>query len=463
MKSLYVRVVLTFLAAIVISLVSSLLLALALFQNDLNATGKNDMIAAGDRIIRVYEQTNPPDLDVFMNDMAELVSYTLQLYDGNGGMNSYVPTKGKKVGAINSESVRMVLRGEPYRSHGKDNGTFVGLPFSSDGKHYALFLQSSSKNEITIFRLLFTILFLMLAIGSLCILIAGRYLVKPLQAMTDATKRLAKGDFEVELKINRGDELGTLSRSINDMAREIKQLERMRQDFVSNVSHEIQSPLTSISGFAKALKDGNLVIAEDDRVQYLDIIVTESDRLSRLSDNLLKLASLESDHHPFEMESYKLDEQIRRVIVACEPQWSAKSIRVVIESPSGAGARITADRDQLNQVWMNLLGNAIKFTPRAGQVLIAISRPHPHEIAVAISDSGIGIAPDDLSFIFERFYKADKSRAQDRSGNGLGLAISHKIVALHRGSIEVKSTVGLGTTFTVMLPAALHNDSAICK
>ncbi|WP_152394853.1 HAMP domain-containing sensor histidine kinase [Paenibacillus guangzhouensis] len=458
MKTLYVRVVLTFLAVIVISLISSLLLALTLFQNDLNDTGKNDMIVAGDRMKREYEQTNPPDLDAFMNNMAELSSYTLQLYDRNGRANAYVPTKGQKAEEINPESVRKVLHGELYRSQGDDNETFVGLPFSSGGKQYALFLHSSSKNEITIIRLLFTILLLMLAFGSLCILIAGRFLVKPLQAMTEATKRLAKGDFEVELKINRGDELGTLSRSINDMAREIKQMERMRQDFVSNVSHEIQSPLTSISGFAKALKDGNLTIAEDDRAQYLDIIVTESDRLSRLSDNLLKLTSLESDHHPFEMESFNLDEQIRRVIIACEPQWSAKNIRVDIESPSGAGVSITADRDQLNQVWMNVLGNAIKFTPRAGQVLIGISRPDRHKIEVAIRDSGIGIAPEDLTSIFERFYKVDKSRAEDRNGNGLGLAISHKIVALHGGSIEVSSTVGLGTTFTVTLPTTPLSD-----
>jgi len=461
MKSLYVRVVLTFLVVIVISLIVSLILSLALFQNDLNATGKNDMIAAGDRILRVYEQTNPPELNAFMDNMAELVSYTLQLYDDNEGMSSYVPAKNKKLEAINPESVRKVLRGELYLSQGEDDDTFVGLPFSSEGKRFALFLLSSSKNEDTIFHLLFTILFLMLAIGSLCILIAGRYLVKPLQAMTDATKRLAKGDFEVELTINRGDELGTLSRSINDMAQEIKQMEQMRQDFVSNVSHEIQSPLTSISGFAKALKDGNLVIAEEDRVQYLDIIVTESDRLSRLSDNLLKLASLDSDHHPFETESYHLDEQIRRIIVACEPQWLAKSIRVNLASPSNVGFRITADRDQLNQVWMNVLGNAIKFTPRDGQVLIAISQPNPDEIAVAISDSGIGIAPEDLSAVFERFYKADKSRAQ--SGSGLGLAISHKIVALHHGTIEVSSTVGLGTTFTVTLPTVSHNDFASKK
>lgn len=454
MRTLYVRVVLTFLAVIVISLVSSLLLAFAFFQSELNATGKNDMIAAGDRMISLYEQTHPPDLDGFMTNMAELSSYTLQLYDGNGGVEAYVPNKSKKTAGVDTEAVRTVLRGEVYRSRGSDNGTFVGLPFAPEGERYALFVQSSSKNEITIIRLLATLLCLMLATGSLCILAAGRYLVKPLQAMTAATKRLAKGDFEVELKINRKDELGTLSRSITDMAREIKQMERMRQDFVSNVSHEIQSPLTSISGFAKALRDGKLAIAEDDRVQYLDIIATESDRLSRLSDNLLKLASLESEHHPFEPEAYNLDEQIRRVIVACEPQWSAKSIGIDVETPPGDGVRITADRDQLNQVWMNVIGNAIKFTPRDGRILVSISRPDRREIAVAIRDSGIGIAAEELSAVFERFYKADKSRAEDRGGTGLGLAISRKIAELHRGRIEVTSEVGRGTTFTVTLPCA---------
>jgi len=463
MKSLYVRIVLTFLAVIVFSLVSSLFLALALFQHDLNATGKNDMIAAGNRMISVYEQTKPPDLDAFMDNMANLVSYGLLLYNADGEENAYVPVKGKEPEAVNPEYVRKVLSGELYHSQGKDNGTFVGLPFVADGQRYALFVQSSSKNEATLFRLLFAILFLMLMIGCLCILVAGRYLVKPLQAMTAATKRLAKGDFELELAINRSDELGTLSRSMNDMAREIKQMERMRQDFVSNVSHEIQSPLTSISGFAKALKDGNLMIAEEDRVQYLDIIITESSRLSRLGDNLLKLASLESDHHPFETESFHLDEQIRQVIIACEPQWAAKNIRVDLKSDSGSGIQITADRDQLSQVWMNMLGNAIKFTACGGQVIIAISRPHPREIAVAINDSGIGIPPEALGAIFERFYKADKSRAQDRRGNGLGLAISHKIITLHHGSIEVKSTVGLGTTFTVTLPVVPPSNVIFSK
>ncbi|MFC5404849.1 sensor histidine kinase [Cohnella soli] len=459
MKTLYVRVVLTFLAVILVSLVSSLLLALALFQHDLNDAGKNEMSAAGNRVIGVYEQTSPPDLDAFMTDMAGLVSYTIRLYDGNGEMKAYGKLAGKKLAEIKPEAVDAVLNGGTYRSGGSDNEIFVGIPFLAEGHRYALFLEGSSENEGTIIRLFLTILFLMLAIGSLCILVAGRYLVKPLRAMTEVTKRLAKGDFEAQSKINRKDELGTLSRSINEMAREIKQMESMRQDFVSNVSHEIQSPLASISGFAKALSDRSLEMTEEDREQSLAIIVSESDRLSRLSDNLLKLVSLESDHHPFETETYHLDEQIRRIVVACEPQWSAKGIFVELDLLPGISVPITADPDQFNQVWMNLLGNAVKFTPPGGRIRIAIGQPSPRTVEVAISDTGIGIPAEDVPRIFERFYKADKSRNRNHGGNGLGLAIVHKIVSLHTGEIKVESTIGKGTIFTVVLPVVPPSEA----
>ncbi|MFD0713377.1 ATP-binding protein [Paenibacillus sp. GCM10027626] len=450
MKTLYVRVVLTFLAVIVFSVLSSVLLSLALFQKQLNETGRNEMLAAGDRIIRVYEQTSPPDLDGFLDSMAALGSYRVQLFDGSGGMKAFgsEPNKTSKIGP---ETVRKVLDGEPYRSTAQDNETFVGLPFASGGERYALFVLSSDRNEAAILHLIATILLLVLVIGGLCIFVAARLLVKPLKVMTQATKRLGKGDFNVELKMNRRDELGTLAQSINEMAREIKQMEQMRQDFVSNVSHEIQSPLTSISGFAKALMDDSL-IPESERSQYLDIIAKESERLSRLSDNLLKLASLESEHHPFETATFNLDEQIRRIIVACEPLWSAKNIRVAL-MPLPSPCTITADPDQLNQVWINVLGNSIKFTPRNGHIRIGITRPDRDAYTVTIADSGIGISPEDASRIFERFYTSDRSRNRNSGGSGLGLAIVKKIVALHHGSIEVKSEVGQGTAIAVTLPA----------
>ncbi|RXZ79785.1 HAMP domain-containing protein [Paenibacillaceae bacterium] len=452
MKTLYVRVVLTFLVVIVIGLLSSFVIGFALFQQKLNNLGQSDMIVAGDKIVQLSQQTQYGELDSFMTNVSALTSYSLLLFNDSGEKKSYgTAHKGE---TVSPESVQHVLNGESYRSATKSvDELYVGLPLQFEGKQYALIILTSSKNEAAIIQLVVTILLLVLIIGSLCILVAARYLVKPIQALTKATKRLAKGNFDVALKVKRKDELGALAQSFNEMASELKQLERMRQDFVSNVSHEIQSPLTSISGFAEALKSDHLVAAER-RGRYLDIIVTESERLSRLSDNLLKLASLESEHHPFEARTFNLDEQIRQVVVSCEPLWAAKHLHLDLNLPSAL--KITADPDQLNQVWMNLLGNSIKFTPEGGTIAIGLA-PEGKGYTITITDSGIGIPAADLGHIFDRFYKADRSR-RSGSGSGLGLAIVKQIIALHHGDIEVERADVKGTKVTVKLPRLHHAD-----
>ncbi|OME82880.1 two-component sensor histidine kinase [Paenibacillus sp. FSL A5-0031] len=446
-NTLYVRIICTFLAVIIFSLLSSFFIGFFIFKKEINHVGQNDMLAAGEEIITLYEQTRPDDLSVFLTRMVKVSAYPIHMYDASGNVTIYALNNTSNV-KIAPEAVQQVLRGQYYRSPGKEGQTFVGIPFPIDGKTQAMFMQFSAQNEDIINRMLLLILFLGLFIGSLCILIAARYLVKPIQAMTQATKRLAKGDFDVEIKLKSADEIGVLSHSFNEMASELKQLEQMRQDFVSNVSHEIQTPLTSISGFAMAMKNNSLV-AENNRNYYLDIIIMESGRLSRLSDNLLRLASLDSDQHPFEPMTYNLDEQIRQIVVTCEPQWSAKDIRIELEWANTI--KITADPDQLNQVWMNLLGNSIKFTPEGGFIEISITQSGT-EVIFTITDSGIGIAADKLEHVFERFYKSDQSRNRNISGNGLGLAIAKKIVTLHHGTIEMKSRLGEGTTVMVCLP-----------
>ncbi|MHA6531383.1 HAMP domain-containing sensor histidine kinase [Paenibacillus sp. BAC0078] len=439
-------------AAIIIGLLASFFIGFAIFEKELNNLEQNDMIAEGNNIIRLYEQTEPQNLDGYMKQIATLISYPVQVFTDSGEMNSYGVEENKDAVAIAPETIQQVLEGNPYRSTVKAEGVvYIGLPFSFEGKRCALFLLPSSENEMTIIRLIITLLLLVLVIGSLCILIAARYLVKPLKALTKATRQLAKGDFNVELKMNRKDELGILAQSFNETARELKQLELMRQDFVSNVSHEIQSPLTSISGFAKALKYEHLV-TEDNRSRYLDIILMESERLSRLSDNLLRLASLESEHHPFAATTFNLDEQIRQVVVTCEPLLLSKNIHIVLALPTAI--KITADPDQLNQVWMNLLGNSIKFTPEGGKIRIGLILDS-NEHTVTVTDSGIGIPPEELNHIFVRFYKTDRAQ----NGSGLGLAIVKQIIALHHGSIEVQSSVGQGTTVTVKLPVFPHEPA----
>lgn len=263
----------------------------------------------------------------------------------------------------------------------------------------------------------------------------------------DALERIAKGDFRVRLEDRPHDNqmVSTLASSINKMALELEQMERLRQEFISNVSHEIQSPLTSIRGFAQALRAEHLT--PEERLHYLTIIETESTRLSRITENLLRLASLEAEQVKFEPKAYRLDKQIRALILASEPQWTEKAIEMDVTLED---VTLTADEDLLSQVWVNLIHNSIKFTPPGGKVCVDLRRAGG-AIAFHIQDTGIGIAAEDQARIFERFYKADPARSRTNGGSGLGLAIVKKIVELHGGEIRVESKPGEGAKFIVTL------------
>ncbi|WP_144553376.1 cell wall metabolism sensor histidine kinase WalK [Peribacillus simplex] len=264
----------------------------------------------------------------------------------------------------------------------------------------------------------------------------------------DALRKIANGDYNVQLdfKIDRKNEMTDIINHFNHMAKQLKQMEEMRQEFISNVSHEIQSPLTSIVGFAQALQYNKLTIEE--RNHYLHIIETESRRLSKLSDNLLKLTSLESEHHPFERTDFRLDQQIRTIILACEPTWLEKELEMDISLEK---IRIFADQDLMSQVWTNLTHNSVKFTRHRGKITIRLQQIDDLA-SITISDNGIGISETDQFHIFERFYKADLARERTKSGSGLGLSIVKKIIEMHEGTISVESELDKGTTFTILLP-----------
>ncbi len=263
-----------------------------------------------------------------------------------------------------------------------------------------------------------------------------------------AMEQIAKGDFQVRLNPPlRGNVFASeLAKSVNQMALELNQMEHLRQEFISNVSHDIQSPLTSIRGFAQALHDEHL--SAQDRHHYLTIIETESMRLSKMTDNMLRLASLESEHVKIESTPYRLDKQIRTLILACEPQWTGKTIDMDVALEE---VEILADEELLSQVWSNLLHNSIKFTPEGGRVCVEVHRVGSH-IECRITDTGMGISEEVQAHVFERFYKADQSRERSNAGSGLGLAIAKKIVELHQGTIGVASQPGAGTTLIVSLP-----------
>ncbi|WP_238162492.1 cell wall metabolism sensor histidine kinase WalK [Cohnella sp. AR92] len=277
-----------------------------------------------------------------------------------------------------------------------------------------------------------------------------RKMINVFTMMIDAMQRMAKGDFNINLETQtvsrHAGQFAILIDNLNRMANELGQMEQMRQEFISNVSHEIQSPLTAIKGFAQALQGNDL--SPEQRKHYLEIIETESDRLSRLSDNLLKLTSLESLHHPYQPHSYRLDRQLRKLVLSCEPLWDAKQLELDIQLDELV---VTADEELLNQAWSNLLHNSIKFTPPSGQLSIRLEQ-QGNQAIVRFSDTGIGIDEQHLPHLFERFFKVDRSRNRSAGGSGLGLSIVKKIIEMHGGAIRVASQLGAGTTFTVQLP-----------
>ena len=261
-----------------------------------------------------------------------------------------------------------------------------------------------------------------------------------------ALDRIASGDFNVLIETQRHHPYNLLIQRINKMAQELRSMEHLRQDFISNVSHEIQSPLTSISGFAELLKNDDL--QTDQRLHYISIIEAESKRLSKLSENLLKLSMLDADDYPYNPQSFRLNKQIQDILLMLEPQWADKNINLNIEL---APLAFPGDEDLLSQVWINLIHNSIKFTPDEGTISVKLSCDDKN-VVVTIADNGIGIPPDDLLHIFERFYKADKSRDRSQAGNGLGLSIVKKIIDIHGGVIAVNSQPHQGSCFTVTLP-----------
>lgn len=268
-----------------------------------------------------------------------------------------------------------------------------------------------------------------------------------LDSVTDAIKEISAGNFSVLLPEDKSGPFHALTQSVNRMARDLGSMEKLRQDFISDVSHEMQSPLTSISGFAELIRGGKATPQEAEH--YAGIIASESRRLSKLSENLLRLSTLESDGLELEKTDFRLDKQLEDVLLMLEPQWAKKNL-----TPELALEKITlrGNADLLSQVWINLLHNAIKFTPEGGSISIALAK-EAGDAVCTIRDSGIGIPKAEQIHIFERFYKVDKSRDRALGGNGLGLSLVKKIVELHGGSVTVESEAGDGAAFRVRIGA----------
>ncbi len=305
----------------------------------------------------------------------------------------------------------------------------VGLAYDNDLISLLIYLLSAS-----------------VIIGTLTAFIFGMFVLRPYRKLNDATQEIASGNFKVRIELKGPKEVVQLAENFNTMARELGSIETLRDDFVNNVSHEFKTPVASIKGFAKLLKKDT--ITKENRDEYLDVIIKESDRLTRLAGNVLLLARLDKQEIDPVKNKYLLDEQLRQAILMLEPEWSRKDI---IISTNLVSASYIGNEELLMQVWINLIGNAVKFTAEGGNIEISISK-NEDEYLAEISDSGIGMSEETISHIFDKFYQGDKSRSSD--GNGLGLALVDRIVKMSNGRLSVTSTLGKGTTVRIVLPVS---------
>ena len=286
-------------------------------------------------------------------------------------------------------------------------------------------------------------------IGTVAAAIFTKWVLLPMNEMIHATKRISKGDFKVKIQetFDEHSDFGILQRSFNHMASELDGIEMFRNDFINNFSHEFKTPIVSIQGFAHQLKAGGLT-PEEER-EYIRIIADESDRLAKMSTNILLLSKLENQAIVTDKSEFWLDEQLRTCLVLLEKQWGPKNIELNLELDE---VKYYFNENMLSQVWLNLFGNAIKFTPEGGTVTCALFADS-QTVTIKINDTGIGMNEDTVRHIFDKFYQGDTSHTGD--GNGIGLNIVSRILYLCGGSIKVESESGKGSTFIVTLPVTV--------
>ena len=353
-----------------------------------------------------------------------------------------------------TEALRKVLQGESIRirsSEGQAPTFTVGVPFEQNGYvRGAVFIQTRAQEiESGLDRILVTIILLtlgVLVLSGIAVFLFVRSALRPLHKMTEAAGNIAEGDFTVRVDEKRGGrELKEVSRAFNTMTQKLEGVEEGRREFVSNVSHELRSPITSIRGFAEGMADG--VIPAEEHPKYLRLVADESKRLSGLVNDLLALSRLERDDAKPELSVFDINEMLRRAIIRRMPDLEEKKIEIACE-PETDPCYVRADRDRIEQVVINLLDNAIKFTGDEGKITLS-SRVRGEKAEVTVRDNGIGVAEEDREKIFDRFFTADRAHTSGK-GTGLGLSICRRIMEMHGQSLRLLDTdVGAAFRFTL--------------
>ncbi len=327
------------------------------------------------------------------------------------------------------------------------------LPFASDAlANYRDSLSPQTQLVLDMFSFFKTIVSIVIAI--FIITIFSKRMLKPIRALSKAADRVAHGEFDVQIPIvgNKNEEINVLTANFNTMAKELSAISMINNNFISNMSHEFKTPISSIKGFATLLYNSDLTEEQKD---YAKIIIDEATRLSGLATNILKLTKLENQTIITDKQKFLLDEQIRHCVLLLQNEWSNKNIDVLLELPT---LLYYGNPDLMQQIWLNLLSNAIKFTHEYGEINVTArfvkADAHNLMTEITIKDNGTGMDEQTLLHIFDKFYQSKNSNSYE--GNGLGLTLVKRITELCGGTVEVKSAPRLGSEFIIKLPLDEH-------
>ncbi len=444
MKSIYSKLIIGFLLTSLLSFSICCFFTIRSYNRDSDQLALEELEHSSNHIADLIKLIDDKNQDKILADYSETseMSFTVTC---EGQTKSYGHVNKKLILKDDELKTLATSKEKSLRSEGIISQ--YAKAFRIDNQTYVITVQKDFSSTKDIFMKSYTsaaIIFMMT--GSIVFLIVADIIVKPISRLTKVTDELAKGNYKVRVNYEGKDEISSLYASFNQMAVRLAKQETIRQQFISDVSHEFQTPLTAISGFATILKNENLT--DEQRQKYADIILFNSNRLSHLSKNMLQLTLLDGEDTSLDKSEFPLIEQLNRVIEMEDNAALSKDIEIEFIHPKKEFI-IEADESRMEQVWINLLSNAIKYTNEHGVVTVEVRRT-PTELQVRFEDTGVGMSQDAISHIFERFYRQDKSRTIE--GNGLGLSIVKRIIDLHHYKIDVESQEDVGSVFTVYIP-----------
>lgn len=444
MKSIYSKLIIGFLLTSLLSFSICCFFTIRSYNRDSDQLALEELEHSSNHITDLIKLIDDKNQDKILADYSETseMSFTVTC---EGQTKSYGHVNKKLILKDDELKTLATSKEKSLRSEGIISQ--YAKAFKIDNQTYVITVQKDFSATKDIFMKSYTsaaIIFMMT--GSIVFLIVADIIVKPISRLTKVTDELAKGNYKVRVNYEGKDEISSLYASFNQMAVRLAKQETIRQQFISDVSHEFQTPLTAISGFATILKNENLT--DEQRQKYADIILFNSNRLSHLSKNMLQLTLLDGEDTSLDKSEFPLIEQLNRVIEMEDNAALSKDIEIEFIHPKKEFI-IEADESRMEQVWINLLSNAIKYTNEHGVVTVEVRRT-PTELQVRFEDTGVGMSQDAISHIFERFYRQDKSRTIE--GNGLGLSIVKRIIDLHHYKIDVESQEDVGSVFTVYIP-----------